>query len=324
MDYPEERKIHTEPIPYLGGVAIYLGFLSGLYIVCKFLHWISMMDFYLFGVGSFMIFLLGLYDDFKKADAKIKFTVQILAAVFVVSHGVYIPQITNPFGGEPMQLLWFGPILTVFWIVLITNSFNLLDGLDGLASGISMITIAFMLGFALSSGDMRVIGIAASLLGGILGFFIFNFPPAKIYMGDTGSLMIGFLVSILCIIPSSKGPYGIAVLIPMILTAVPMIDTALAVFRRFKNGLPIFSADKKHLHHRILQLSNSYRKTLFIIYGVNLYICLHAILAYFLPKEFRVILFMILAQDILFGIYVLRLIERIKFNGAPPPYGSEN
>ena len=313
IDYPEERKIHTEPIPYLGGVAIYLGFLFGLFIIYRFLHWVSMKDFYLFGVGSFVIFLLGLYDDFKKANAKIKFTVQIFVAVFIVSHGVYIPQVTNPFGGDSIELLWFGPILTVFWIVLITNSFNLLDGLDGLASGISIITIGFMLGFALFSNDMRVIGISAVLLGSILGFFIFNFPPAKIYMGDTGSLLIGFLVSILCIIPSSKGPYGFAVLIPMILTAVPIIDTVLAVFRRFKKGIPIFSADKKHLHHRILQLSNSYRKTLFIIYGTNFYICLHAILAYFLPNEFRIILFVILAQDILFGIYILRLIERIKF-----------
>ncbi len=311
FDHPDERKTHKQPVPYLGGVAIYFGFLVGVSVVYHYLDWIESEDFYVLLIGSLGIVALGLYDDLVGTNAKIKFTIQTIVAVFVVYSGIYVPEITNPFSGESIQLHWLGPILTIFWIVFITNSFNLLDGLDGLASGISIITIIFMLFFAILSMDMNILGLLTSILGGVLGFFIFNVPPAKIYMGDTGSLLIGFLISILCIMPSSKGPYSIAVLVPTILTAIPIIDTIMAIFRRAKSGVKIFSADKKHLHHRILHLSNSYKKTLLIIYGVNFYICLHAILAYFLPNQFRIILFFILAQDILFGIYVLRLIERI-------------
>ena len=316
LDHPHERKLHKEPVPYLGGVAIYLGFVCGLCLVHYSVEWIGSKKFYLLLITSSLITLLGLYDDIKGSNAKIKLTVQTAVAILMVGSGIYIQQITNPFGGEPIQLFWLGPVITVLWIVFITNSFNLLDGLDGLASGVSMITIIFMLFFAFLSMDFHILGILASLLGAIVGFFLFNFPPARIYMGDTGSLLIGFLVSTLCIMPSSKGPYNIAVLIPAILTAVPIIDTILAIFRRAKGGFKIFSADKRHLHHRILNLNNSYRKTLFIIYGVNFYICLHAVLAYFLPNKFRIILFFILAQDILFGVYILRLIERIKFKGS--------
>ena len=312
LDHPEERKIHKEPIPYLGGVSIFVGFMVGLLIVYKVYQWIEPDQFFLLGVSSSAIFLLGLYDDIKGANAKIKLSVQILVASFMVLNDIYVPSITNPFGGDTLELLWAGPILTVFWIVLITNSINLLDGLDGLASGVSLITIFFMFGFAITSMDLPLVGLMAALLGSILAFLILNFPPAKIYMGDAGSLLIGFLISIFCIMPASKGPYSIAALIPAILMAVPIIDTILAIVRRTRSRTGIFSADKKHLHHRILELSRSYRKTLFIIYGVNIYICMHSILAWFLPNEFRIILFFILMQDILFGIYFLRILERIK------------
>ena len=311
FDHPSARKTHKRPVPYLGGVAIYFGFLVGIWVAFRYLGWIKPEDFYVLMIGSVCIVALGLYDDLVGTNAKIKLTVQTIVALFVVYSGIYVSEITNPFAEGSIELHWLGPVLTTFWIIFITNSFNLLDGLDGLASGISIITIMFMLFFALLSMDMNILGLLAALLGGILGFFIFNVPPAKIYMGDTGSLLIGFLIAILCIMPSSKGPYSIAVLIPTILTAIPIIDTIMAIFRRAKGGTKIFSADKKHLHHRILHLSNSYKKTLFIIYGVNFYICLHAILAYFLPNQFRIVLFFILVQDILFGIYILRFIERI-------------
>ena len=312
LDYPEKRKIHSKPVPYLGGGSIFLGFILGLFIAYKAYGWIEYKLFFLLSVSASVVFLLGLYDDVKGVNANIKFIIQLCIAVFMVLNGVYVFSITNPFGGGSIELLWAGPVLTIIWIVLITNSFNLLDGLDGLASGISLITLIYMIGFAFISMDLTLLGLLSALGGSIVAFLIFNFPPAKMYMGDAGSLLIGFLISIFCIIPISKGPYGFTVLIPAILTAVPVIDTFLAMLRRTRNRTGIFSADKKHLHHRILELNQSYRKTLFIIYGINIYIGLHAVLAWFLPNEFRIILFFILAQDILFGIYVLRLVEKIK------------
>ena len=312
QDHPEERKIHIEPVPYLGGVSIFIGFLAGLLIAYRGYQWIDSKLFCLLVISSSMIFLLGIYDDIKGANAKIKFSTQIIVASFVVLNDIYVPGITNPFGGSTLDLHFFGPIFTVLWIVFITNSFNLLDGLDGLASGISLITLSFMLGFAFVSMDSLLIGLLTALGGSVLAFLIFNFPPAKIYMGDAGSLLIGFLISIFCILPASKGPYGFAVLIPAILMIIPIIDTILAILRRVYSRTKIFSADKKHLHHRILVISKSYRKTLFIIYGVNIYICMHSVLAWFLPNEFRIILFFILAQDILVGIYFLRIVEKMR------------
>ena len=150
------------------------------------------------------------------------------------------------------------------------------------------------------------------LLGGVLGFLIFNFPPAKIFMGDAGSLLIGVFICFFLSYAKYKGPYALAILAPAMLTAIPVLDTFLAICRRAFNGYSIFLADKQHLHHRILNLNHSYKKTLYIIYLLNIIVGLFATATFLLPTQIRLILILVLAENILFGIIILRLVEKIK------------
>jgi len=312
LDQPDSRKIHKEPIPYFGGVAIYAALMLGLVLINFLFHWINTELLVVLAVSSSFIFLLGLIDDVAGSRAWLKFAVQIAVAIFIVRNGISLSVVTNPFGGGTINLGFAGPIISVLWIVAITNAVNLLDGLDGLAGGVSATAIMFMIGFALYGGDLRIAGILLSLLGGILGFLFYNFPPAKIFMGDAGSLTIGFLFSVVCLMANTKGPYTITVLIPAMLLAIPILDTAWAVFRRTKNKQSIFQADKEHLHHRILALSKSYRKTLLTIYAINFFLGVIAMVTFLIPNEYRIILIFVLAQDILFGVYILNLLEKAK------------
>ncbi len=312
LDRPEDRKIHQKSMPYLGGAAIYVSFISGTLLTFLHFEWINAKEAYIFIVSSSMIFLLGLYDDLKKIKGSRKLIIQTLIAFFCVYNGISVKQITNPISDGVIQLGWMGDVISVIWIVTITNSINLLDGLDGLAAGVSAILLCFMLGFAIFTNDIRLIGLLSSLLGGIAGFLVFNFPPAKIFMGDSGSLLIGLLFSLFCILPPSKGSYTITILIPAILVIIPVLDIFLAVIRRTFKGYSIFLADKKHLHHRILRLNDSYTKTLFIIYGANIFVGLLAIAAFFLPNQVRLILLVMLGQNIIFGLLILRIMEKVK------------
>jgi len=310
IDRPGERKIHENPVPYLGGAAIYAAFVLGVLITTFIYRWLDTKSAMLLLISSFFIFLLGLVDDIRGANVKLKFFVQIAVAVFIVGNGISLTEITNPIGGGTIELGFAGKVISVFWIVAISNAVNLLDGLDGLAGGVSAIAIIFMTSFAIYTNDMALAALMLGLLGGILGFLLFNFPPASIFMGDLGSLVIGFLFAVFCLKANAKGPYTITILIPAMLLAIPIFDTLLAIFRRAKKGTGIFTSDKEHLHHRILALGKSYKKTLLFIYLINVVIGLIATLAFLLPNKYRIILMLILAQDILFGMVILHLFEK--------------
>jgi len=310
MDEPDERKIHSSPVPYLGGAAIYAAFVLGVIITTFIYRWIDTRSAMLLLISSFIIFLLGLVDDIRGANVKLKFLVQIAVAVFVVSNGISLTEITNPIGGGTIELGFAGKVISVLWIVSISNAINLLDGLDGLAGGVSAIAIIFMTAFAVSTNDIALAALMLGLLGGIIGFLFYNFPPASIFMGDLGSLVIGFLFSVFCLKANSKGPYTITIIIPAMLLTIPIFDTLLAIIRRAKKGTGIFTSDKEHLHHRILALGKSYKKTLLLIYLINIVIGLIATTAFLLPNKYRFILIFILAQDILFGLFILHLFEK--------------
>lgn len=312
LDQPGERKIHSEPIPYLGGVAIYVSFIFGVLAIGIFTRQIPVNNALSLMIGSSFIFLLGLFDDIKGARAVLKFSVQITVAVFMVNRGFEITEFTNPFGDTRVHLGFLGSVLSVFWIVAITNAVNLLDGLDGLAGGVSAISLAFMAGFAFYTGNVALAGLLLALFGGIVGFLVFNLPPAKIFMGDAGSLLIGFLFSIFCLMADLRGPATITILAPAMLLTLPIFDTLMAILRRVKDKRHIFSADKRHLHHRILALSSSYKTTLLIIYLVNIFIGVVAALTMLLPPDHRFFLVVILANNLLFGMYVLHLFEKKK------------
>lgn len=311
IDEPNPRKIHKKPVPYLGGVAIYLSFIVILFISSAMFEVFSIYTKSMVGllVSSFIIFLLGLYDDLKGSNAIIKLIFQILAAVVLIKFGYIIDRITSPFGG----VYYFSPVIstviTIFWIVGIMNAINLLDGLDGLAGGVIVIASIFLFIIANVSGNINVEILSIILVGSTLGFLIFNFPPAKIFMGDTGSMFLGLIFAIMAISGNRKSAVAINLLIPVVLLTLPIIDTILAIIRRTKKNKNIFQADKEHIHHRLLSLGIPYKKAIILIYLFCVYLGFVSLLSLHIEKESVFIILIIIGINILVGLYVLHLIE---------------
>jgi UDP-GlcNAc:undecaprenyl-phosphate GlcNAc-1-phosphate transferase len=274
VDLPNHRKVHTRIMPRLGGVAIYASFTVGLLLILPWLPegTLSHYDRNLISallIGGTLIVLLGALDDKFDLPAKLKLLVQIGAACIVVfGYDVKINLLNIPFGSA-MQPLgeWLSIPLTILWIVGVTNAINLIDGLDGLAAGVSGIAIATILVMGILMGNGTVILISAVLLGSIGGFLFFNFHPAKIFMGDSGSLFLGFALATLSML-GFKQITVVSFVTPLLIIGVPLSDTFFAIVRRWVHKKPIFAPDKGHLHHCLQQLGFSHRKTVLIIYGI--------------------------------------------------------
>lgn len=271
-DAPDSRKMHVNPIPTLGGMAIFVSFAIGLIILqpASEFH-ISIL------CGSVMILILGVVDDIYNLSPKIKMLGQVLAASLVVFWGgLQVSFINLPFGGD-FEFGILSPFITIFWIVGITNAINLIDGLDGLSAGVSSIALLTIAGMAIIMGDVYVTTVALILFFSILGFLPFNFFPAKIFMGDTGALFLGYMIGVLSLL-GFKNVTFISFIIPILILGVPISDTLLAMVRRFVNNRPMSSADSSHLHHRLLKFGLSHRNTVLFIYGLSAMFSLAAIL----------------------------------------------
>ena len=305
MDIPNKRKVHSKPMPRLGGLAIYFGFLVGYMLYGELTtQMISIL------IGSFIILLVGIFDDIKPIRARYKFLVQIIAALIVVIYGgLYFKEIT--FLGLDIKLtVPFSYILSTFFIVAITNAINLIDGLDGLAGGISTIYFLTITVIALILGKLTGLDIVLSLImfGSTLGFLIHNFPPAKIFMGDSGSLFLGFIISVIALV-SFKITTLTSLVIPMLILAIPIFDTLLAIIRRLLKGESIGEPDKEHFHHQLLKLKLSYKASILIIYAIS--IAFSAVSVLYITKNTEgaiavyavlmvLLLFMIFKTDILY------------------------
>ncbi|BBI36191.1 glycosyltransferase family 4 protein [Cohnella abietis] len=274
IDVPNHRKVHTRIMPRLGGVAIYGAFTVGLLLI---LPWVpadmlSTYDRNLISallVGGTLIVVLGALDDKFDLSAKLKLLVQIGAACIVVfGYNIKIDLLNIPFGSA-MQPLgeWLSIPLTILWIVGVTNAINLIDGLDGLAAGVSGIAVATLLVMGIIMSNEAIIILSAVLLGSIGGFLFFNFHPAKIFMGDSGSLFLGFALATLSML-GFKQVTVVSFVTPLLIIGVPLSDTFFAIIRRWVHKKPIFAPDKGHLHHCLQQLGFSHRKTVLIIYGI--------------------------------------------------------
>jgi UDP-GlcNAc:undecaprenyl-phosphate/decaprenyl-phosphate GlcNAc-1-phosphate transferase len=274
LDTPQlDRHVHTIPLPRIGGVAIFGSF---IFVIIAFtwisnrLNWpialpvIAARNLLL---PALIIFLLGLYDDLRGVSPYWKFLVQGLAATLLFFGGYGIHRLDLVSAG-PLQTL-FGLPATVFWVVLITNAFNLIDGLDGLAAGSALFSTIVVFIVALLTPNFIASVIAIALAGSILGFLRFNFHPASIFLGDSGSLFIGFMLSALAIAGSQKAPTMIAVAIPLVSLGLPILDVVLAVSRRSLNGKPIFKGDREHIHHKLLKRGLSQREAVLLLYGVT-------------------------------------------------------
>ncbi len=270
MDIPsDDRRMHTEPVPCLGGLAIYLG------IMAVFLYR-GEMNQQLFGLalGSTMILLLGIVDDFKGLSPRIKLVGQIVCAAVLYSNTVQIRGMANFLPWGPRYINFPGVIaflVTVLWVVGITNTINLIDGLDGLAAGISCIACVAVAYTAALTNRFGTCNIMLAVTGATLGFLIYNFYPAKIFMGDAGAMLLGYLLAGVSLIGDkpTKSTTLFATVIPILIMAIPIFDTAFAIVRRMANRRSIMQADKGHLHHRIMAMGFGQRRTVLALYCIS-------------------------------------------------------
>ena len=298
VDLPNERKIHKKAMPRMGGLAIFGGFLIGYILYGDITtQMISIL------IGAFIIFLLGIFDDIKPISAKYKFLVQIIAALIVVIYGqIYFNELT--FLGLKIEFnIYVSYFLSVFFIVAISNAINLIDGMDGLSSGISSIYFATIAVISVVLNKFGGLDIVLSLimLGATLGFLAWNFPPAKIFMGDSGSLFLGFMISVIALL-GFKVTTLTSLVIPITILAIPIFDTVLAIFRRLLKGESIGSPDKEHFHHQLLKLKFSTRTSLIIIYSVNIMFSAISIFYVIGDTKLAMVLYLLLMLLLLFVI----------------------
>jgi UDP-GlcNAc:undecaprenyl-phosphate/decaprenyl-phosphate GlcNAc-1-phosphate transferase len=263
-DQPDARKVHQKIMPRLGGLAIFIGMVVGYLSLELYQYKITGIT-----VAAFLIFLVGVIDDMYTLSPKYKLLGQILAALVVVKTGLLIEFIELPFIGKFDLGLFTYPI-TILWIIAITNAINLIDGLDGLAAGISSIvigTIAIMAGL---NGNFLILTLSLMVLGSTIGFLLYNFHPAKIFMGDTGALLLGYFIAILSLLGLYKSVTLFSFVVPILILGVPLFDTTFAIIRRIANKRPISAPDKGHLHHRLLSLGISHRKTVLSMYLLSI------------------------------------------------------
>ncbi|QKS48856.1 undecaprenyl/decaprenyl-phosphate alpha-N-acetylglucosaminyl 1-phosphate transferase (plasmid) [Paenibacillus cellulosilyticus] len=274
IDKPNYRKVHTRIMPRLGGLAIYIAFVGAVLIALPFIPEGTLRSYDLnmiraILVGGSIIVIVGGLDDRFELSAKVKLVGQIAAACVVVfGFDVKIDLLNIPFG-ESMQPVasWLSIPLTILWIVGVTNAINLIDGLDGLAAGVSGIAIATILTMAAIMGFVPVILLCTILLGGVIGFLVYNFHPAKIFMGDSGALFLGFCLATLSML-GFKQVTIVSFVTPLLIIGVPLSDTFFAIIRRWRSKKPIFAPDKGHLHHCLQELGFSHRNTVLIIWGI--------------------------------------------------------
>ena len=271
VDPCSERKVHVHPVPRIGGVAIVLsGALALAGTVALFgSHMLAANGRGLATVigGALAVHVLGLIDDIRPMRARWKFLAQMAIACGVFFAGLRVTTLSLPFVGTVELGLAVGMVFTVIWFVGITNAFNLIDGLDGLAAGAALFALTTMFVVASLNGLIGAATVTIILAGATVGFLCFNFHPASIFLGDSGSLFLGFMLAGIGLLGSQKSPTVIAVAIPIVSLGLPVLDTTLAVLRRFLRGQPIFTADRAHIHHRLLSFGHSPRNVALLLYG---------------------------------------------------------
>ncbi|MEN6460038.1 MAG: MraY family glycosyltransferase [Syntrophomonas sp.] len=273
IDEPDKRKVHSQAMPRFGGLAIFISFMLCMIFLVKVSGPFTGI---VWGAG--IVFLVGMLDDIFQLSPWVKLAGQIVAASVAIYFGVMVSFVTNPFNGM-LGLGYFSIPLTLLWIVGVTNAINLIDGLDGLAAGVSSIAAATMGIVALLQGQSMVAMVAFLLVASILGFLPYNFHPARTFMGDGGSNFLGFILGCLAVTGLAKSAALISLLMPIVILGIPIFDTFFAIIRRINNKAPIFRPDKAHLHHRLMAMGCSHRGSVLIIYGIS---CVFGTVAVFL------------------------------------------
>lgn len=294
LDNPDPRKVHNGIMPRMGGLAVYIAFVAAVLMFRELTPQVWGLL-----AGSTVIMLVGVLDDIRGVSPRIKLAGQILAALIVIiPFKVQIDYITNPLTGQVLILHDVISIpLTVFWIVAVTNAVNLIDGLDGLAGGVSSIaalTMAAVTWTQWGSSGSESIMLALTLAVAVVGFLRYNFHPAKIFLGDTGSLFLGFTLSVMAIMGLTKSATFVPVIIPLVILGVPLSDTFFAIIRRYNKHQPIFQPDREHLHHQLMNMGFSHRQTVLALYGLSAFLGLNAVVLNMVSTNQAMVLLIIL------------------------------
>ncbi len=311
LDKPDARKVHKKPIPRIGGLGIYAACMLSMVIVMGYadlsgeLYWgvVGLM------ISGTLIMLVGLIDDYKNLPAKVKLLGQIgAAAVLVLGFDVRIDFITDPFG-DYIYLEWFAVPATIFWLVGLSNTINLIDGLDGLAAGVSSLAAITIMLVALEQNVMIIAVLTAALAGAAVGFLFYNFNPAGIFMGDSGALFLGFMLAGISVIGAVKCAATIALIVPILALGLPILDTAFAIVRRYRGGVPIFRPDKGHLHHRLLGLGFTQRQAVLLMYVISALLGLSAVALTAVSNQIAIFILMIVMVSIIYGAKKLGILS---------------
>lgn len=311
LDYPDERKIHSVAVPYLGGVSIYLGFLMALGVALHLdrgFRYEFLQEFIGLFVASSIILLLGIFDDLGGSNATIKLAFQAVAATVLWGYDFRIERISSPFGGTFELGPVFGWIVTVFWFWAVTNALNLIDGLDGLCAGIGAIAATTLFAAGLWRGENILPFIAIALAGALIGFLPHNFHPARIFLGDTGSLLIGFLIAAMSLVSFTKASAMVSLIVPAVTLAFPVTDTLMAIIRRKKLRKNIFQADRQHIHHRLIRIM-PYRRAVIFLYIVSAYASVLGLTMLFTDTGTGFTIFGLLVGSLFVAVMMLRIRE---------------
>ncbi|NQX70263.1 undecaprenyl/decaprenyl-phosphate alpha-N-acetylglucosaminyl 1-phosphate transferase [Paenibacillus alba] len=273
---PNHRTMHDSIMPRLGGLAIFLSFMSAVAIFYSKLV-PALPGFWALLIAACVIELVGVLDDVYTLSAKWKMLGQLIAAAIVAFSGFTIDQIHIPFAYDIYFPGWFSILLTIFWIVGLINALNWIDGLDGLATGIAGISCLSLGIIAAITGNIPVLIISLTLLGSLAGFYLFNSEPASIFMGESGSAFLGFVLAVLSILGFKQAVF-VSFIIPLLILGVPILDTLLAMVRRGLQGRPLYEADRGHVHHRLTDLGVSRRSTVYTLYAVSAFLGICAII----------------------------------------------
>ena len=316
VDVPDnERRIHKHITPRMGGLGIYIAFLLTLCVV-PFLQnavgqsFLQNLSFYLGIIGAAtLVFGLGVFDDLWGAPPLAKVLVQIIAAIPLHALGFGIQALNLPFAGEYTFPFWLSFPLTALWVVGITNAFNLIDGIDGLAAGASVFALGSILFFSAIGINPAVSTTAIILIGAVIGFLYFNFHPATIFLGDSGSLFLGFMVAALSLAGAQKSTTTVAIAIPLISFGLPVLDVGLTLFRRFIRGNDLFQSDRGHIHHRLLDHGLSQRQTVILLYAVCGLFSLFGIMLINPSRSQPALIFCMVGVIVVLGVQKLRYPE---------------
>ncbi|MFP4502467.1 MAG: glycosyltransferase family 4 protein [Candidatus Hydrogenedentota bacterium] len=318
VDRPDDvRKVHRRAIPYLGGLPFYVGFLAVLVYVEVFFPQHSDASFFPMALVGTALVLIGIYDDLCDMASSTKLVFEV--ALFVVLYfygGFRATEIAHPFGGT-IEIGWLALIISPLWIAGVVNAVNFSDGLDGLAAGLVFVCAASIFAIAYSRGQVLSCIMMAYLMGCTLAFLRYNFNPASVFMGDAGALFLGFILGASTLIEKQKGVAVVALAVPMVVLAVPILDTVLSFYRRLMRARQgaFFRPDRNHLHHRLLDLGLSQRQVVLSLYYLSACMGLMAFILSGVPGAYGFLIIVLAAMAIGFGVVVLRFVESFARGG---------